>query len=155
MYKVVKNRLEHLKQSISKPPPEVVDNLGQDLNADLKDPDTAVQRAGSVLNKGMRVASITQLVSSALVNTGVAAADGIIADLGAVASDFMPVLVVAEFGLSLYNGITELKHLKDAIKKVNKKRQDAENAVAKIKAALDGLLTAGFSVVCRPGFCWT
>lgn len=140
VYKVVKSSLELLKQSMTRMPIDVVKKLNQDLNLNLKDPDKAVQYAGLALGGTSALVSVADLVSAALVSTELAAADGVVAEIGAVAGEVMPVLAVAGFGLSLYNGITELEKLNEAIDKVNKKRQDADRAVTKMKASLDGLL---------------
>lgn len=140
VYKVIKTRLEHLKQSMTKLPPDVVDKLNQDLKLNLNDPAKAVQCAGWALGGSSLVVGVAGLVSSGLVTAELAAADGVIAEIGAVAGDVIPVLAFAGFGLSLYNGITGLEKLNDAIDNVNKRRQDAENAMAKMKASLDGLL---------------
>ena len=140
VYKIVKTRLQHLTHSMTKLPTAVVEKVNEDLNLNLNDTEKAVQCFGSILNDSMQAASVVDLVSTGLVTAELAAEDGIIAEMGAVASDVLPVLAVAGFGLSLYNGITALEKLNDAIEKVNKKRQKAENAASKMKESLDGLL---------------
>ena len=140
VYKVVKSSLEFLKQSMTRLPIDVIKKLNQDLNLNLNDPDKAIQYAGWALGGTTVLGSVAELVSASLISAELAAADGVIAEIGAVASEVMPVLAVAGFGLSLYNGITELEKLNEAIDKVNKKRQDADRAVTKMKASLDSLL---------------
>ena len=141
VYKVVKSRLEHLTQSMTKLPHDVVKILSdKDLNLGLNDPEKSVQYFGLVLNDSMTAASVVELLSSGLVSAELAASDGVIAEVGAIASDVVPVLAVAGFGLSLYNGITALEKLDHAIEKVKRKRKDAENAVSKMQGSLDGLL---------------
>lgn len=142
VYKIVKTRLDHLKQSMRKLPPDVVDKLNQDLQLNLSDPNKVMRDVGLALGITQGVVGVVGLVSSGLTTAGVAAADGIVADIGAIAADAGAVLAVVGFGLTLYNGITALNKLDDAIDKVNGKRQQAVDAMSKMKKSLDGLLSA-------------
>ena len=142
VYKIVKTRLDHLKQSMRKLPPDVVDKLNQELQLNLNDPNKVMKDVGLALGITQGVVGVVQLVSAGLTTAGIVAADGIIADIGAVAGAAGAVLAVAGFGLTLYNGITALNKLNDAIDKVNGKRQQAQDAMSKMKKSLDGLLSA-------------
>lgn len=142
VYKVVKTRLDHLKQSMRKLPPDVVSKLNDELNLNLNDPNKVMKDVGLALGITQGVVGIVGLVAGGLTSAGMVAADGVIADIGAVAGAAGAVLAVAGFGLTLYNGITALNKLNDAIDKVNGKRQQAQDAVTKMKKSLDGLLAA-------------
>ena len=142
VYKIVKTRLEHLKQSMRKLPPDVVTKLNQELQLNLNDPSKVMRDVGLALGITQGVVGVVGLVSAGLTSAGIAAADGIIADIGAIAGAAGAVLAVAGFGLTLYNGITALNKLNDAIDKVNGKRKQAEDAISKMKKSLDGLLSA-------------
>ena len=142
VYKVLKTRLDNLKQSIRKLPPEVVDKLNTQLKLGLDNPDQVLKDVGYALGAGQVVAGIAGLVSFSLTSAGIAAADGIVADIGAVAGAAGAVLAVVGFGLTLYSGIKALNKLNDAIDKVNARRRKAEAAEAKMKNALDGILRA-------------
>ena len=142
VYKIVKTRLDHLKQSIRKLPPDVVDKLNHELQLNLNDPNNVMRDVGLALGITQGVVGIVGLVSSGLTSAGIVAADSVIADIGAVAGAAGAVLAVAGFGLTLYNGITALNKLNDAIDKVNGKRQQAEDAMSKMKNSLDGLISA-------------
>lgn len=140
VYKIIKTRLDHLKQSIRKLPPDVVEKLNEDLKLNLSNPDQVIKDVGRALTITQTVVGVAGLVSSGLTITGIAAADGIIADIAAVAGAAGAVFAVAGFGLTLYNGITELHKLNDAIDKVNRRRHEAEDTVKKMKNTLDDLL---------------
>lgn len=140
VYKIIKTRLDHLKQSIRKLPPDVVEKLNEDLKLNLSNPDKVIKDVGLALTITQTVVGVAGLVSGGLTTAGIAAADGIIADIGAVAGAAGAVLAVAGFGLTLYNGITALNKLNDAIDKVNSRRHEAEDAVKKMKNSLDDLL---------------
>lgn len=140
VYKLIKTRLDHLKQSIRKLSPDVVDKLNEDLKLNLSNPDKVIKDVGLALTIDQTVVGVAGLVSGGLTTAGIAAADGIIADIGVVAGAAGAVLAVAGFGLSLYNGITALNKLNDAIDKVNSKRHQADDAVKKMKNSLDDLL---------------
>lgn len=142
VYKIVKTRLEHLKQSMRKLPPDVVTKLNQELQLNLNNPSKIMRDVGLALGITQGVVGVVGLVSAGLTSAGIVAADGIIADIGAIAGTAGAVLAVAGFGLTLYNGITALNKLNDAIDKVNSKRQQAEDAMSKMKKSLDGLLSA-------------
>ena len=142
VYKVVKTRLEHLKQSMRKLPPDVVAKLNKKLNLHLSNPDKVMQDVNLVFGITQGVVGLVGLVAGGLTSAGLAAADGIVADVAAVAGAAGAVLAVAGFGLTLYNGITELKKLNDAIDKVNGRRHKADDAMHKMKSSLDGLLKA-------------
>lgn len=142
VYKIVKTRLDHLKQSMRKLPPDVVSKLNDELNLNLNNPNKVMKDVGLALNITQTAVGLVGLVSSGLTSAGIAAADGIVADIGAVAGAAGAVLAVAGFGLTLYNGITALNKLNDAIDKVNGKRRQAEDAMTKMKKSLDGLLSA-------------
>ena len=119
---------------------ESLEKLNDELKLNLSNPNEVVKDVGLALTIGQTVAGITGLVASGLTSAGIAAADGIIADIGAVAGAAGSVLAVAGFGLTLYNGITALNKLNDAIDKVNDKRHKAEDAEKKMKDSLDDLL---------------
>ena len=142
IYKVLKTRLDNLKRSIRKLPPAVVDKLDAELQLNLNNPDQVLKEVGYALGAGQAVAGIAGLVSYGLTSAGMAAADGIVADIGAVAGAAGAVLAVVGFGLTLYSGIKALNKLNDAIDKVNARRRKAEAAEAKMKNALDGILRA-------------
>ena len=142
VYKIIKTRLEHLKQSLRKLPAGVIDKLNDEIKLNLNNPDKVMNEIGSLLNDAQTVASLTELVASSLTSTGLAAADGLVADLAEIAGEACAVLAVVVFGLALYNGITEIEKLNDAIDKVKKKREDAEKAIKQMKKSLDGLLKA-------------
>ncbi|KAL9964475.1 hypothetical protein ACROYT_G028121 [Oculina patagonica] len=108
VYNVVKYRLDNLRQRLWTLPSDVVDNLNQELKLNCSDPDKVW-------------------------NAGIATADGIAANIGAV-------LAVVGFGLTLYNGVIPLKKRDGAIENVNGKGRQAEDAMADMKKSLDGLL---------------
>ena len=139
IYKVVRSRLVKLQQSMKKLPARVVDKLGSALTLDLNEPE-AIQYAGWALGGGSAVTGIVTSVTSYLLSTEAFAANDILASIGAVASAAGAVIAVAGFGLTLYNGITELKKLDDAIHKVNEKWQQAEDAIKKMQDSLNVLL---------------
>ena len=140
VYKVVNSRLELLKQSMTRMPIVVVKKLNQVLNLNVNDPDKAVQYAGWALGGTSALVSVADLVSIGLVFAKLAAADGVVAGIGAVSSGVMPLVAVAGFGLTLYDSITKLEKLNEAIGEVNKKKQDADRAVTEMKDSLDRLL---------------
>lgn len=142
IYKIIKTRLDHLKQSMRKLPPDVVDKLNQELNLNLGNPDKVMHDVGLALGITQGVAGIVGLVSGGLTSAGMAAVDGIIAGIGEIAVAVGSVLAVVGFGLTLYNGIKALNKLNHAIDKVNNKRQQAEDVMAKMKKSLDGLLSS-------------
>jgi type II secretory pathway pseudopilin PulG len=142
VYKVVKTRLEHLKQSMRKLPADVVDKLNEELKLKLDKPDKVMSDIQLVFGITQGALGLTGLVASGLTSAGLAAADGIVADVAAVAGAAGAALAVAGFGLTLYNGITALKKLNDAIDKVHAKRDKATDAMHKMKRSLDGLLKA-------------
>ena len=108
----------------------------------LNNPDQVLKDVGYALGAGQAVAGIAGLVSYGLTSAGMAAADGIVADIGAAAGAAGAALAVVGFGLTLYSGITALKKLNDATDKVNTRRRKAEDAEAKMKKALDSILRA-------------
>ncbi|CAB4016835.1 Hypothetical predicted protein [Paramuricea clavata] len=142
VYKIVKTRLEHLKQSMRKLPPNVIAKLNKDLVLNLNNPDKVVEGIGKALGITQTAVGMVGLVTGAFTSAGLAAADSVVATVAEVAGAAGAVLAVAGFGLSLYTGITELNKINDAIDKVNGKRQKAENAMKQMKNSLDGLLKA-------------
>ena len=147
VYKVVKTRLEHLKQSMRKLPPDVVAKLNKKLKLNLSNPDKVMQDVNLIFGITQGVVGLVGLVAGGLTSAGLVAVDGIVADVAAVAGAAGAALAVVGFGLTLYSGITQLNKLNDAIDKVNRRRQKAEDAIQKMKSSLDGLLKAlGMSV---------
>ena len=147
VYKIVKTRLEHLKQSMRKLPPDVIDKINEDLRLNLNDPDKVINEVASVFGMAQNVTALTELVANSLTITGLAAADGVVAEIATVAGEVSAVFAVVGFGLSLYNGIKTLDKLNEAIDKVNKKKKEAEDAMQKMKTSLDGLMkTLGISI---------
>lgn len=142
VYKIVKTRLDHLKQSMRKLPTDVVNKLNDELQLNLSNPSKVIKDVGLALNITQTTVGVVGLVSYGLTSAGIAAADGIVADIGAIAGAAGAALAVAGFGLTLYTGITALNKLNDAIHKVNGKRQQADDAMTKMKKSLDGLLSA-------------
>ena len=142
VYKVVKTRLEHLKQNVRKLPTDAVTKLNQELQLNLGDSSKAVYDAGLALGGTEGALGLFSLVSFGLTRAGIIVADGIVANFAAVAGAVGGVLAVVGFGLTLYNGITALHKLNEAIDKVNNKRQQAEDVISKMKKSLDGLLKA-------------
>lgn len=133
IYNVVKTRLVNLRQSAWKLPSDVVDKLNQEMKLNTSDPDKVWEYAGLILSITEGVVGELGLVFVGLASAGIAAAGGLVADIGAV-------LAVAGFGLTLYNGVTPQKKRDEAIDKVNGKGQQAEDAMADMKKSLDGLL---------------
>lgn len=140
VYNIIKTRLDHLRQSMRKLPPDVVDKLNEELKLNLSNPDEVIKDVSLALTIGQTVAGIAGLVSGGLTTAGIAAADGIVADIGVVAGAAGAVFAVAGFGLTLYNGITELNKLNDAIHKVHAKKSEAKNVEKKMKNSLDDLM---------------
>ena len=139
IYKIVKTRLKHLKQSMRKLPGNVVHKMNEQLTLNLNDPDKVMKDVGLALDITQGVVGLTALVTSGLTAAGFAAADGVVASISAVAGAAGAVLAVAGFGITLYNGIKELDKLDHAIDKVNKKRDQADDSLNEMKNSLDGL----------------
>ena len=140
-YKVVKSRLEKVQQSMTKLPPNVLDQLGNALSLNLDSP-KSIQYVGWALGGAAVVTGTVASVASVLINTGRAAAQGIVSTIGTVAGAAGLVLAVAGFGFSLYNGITQLNKLNDAIAQVKEKKRKSDEVIQKMQTALDGLLTS-------------
>ncbi|KAL9964474.1 hypothetical protein ACROYT_G028120 [Oculina patagonica] len=133
VYNVVKYRLDNLRQRLWTLPSDVVDNLNQELKLNCSDPDKVWKYAGLILSITEGVVGVLCLFFVGLASAGIATADGIAANIGAV-------LAVVGFGLTLYNGVIPLKKRDGAIENVNGKGQQAEDAMADMKKSLDGLL---------------
>ena len=140
VYKFVKSRLERLQQNMKKLPSDVVAKLNSELQLDLSDPGNAVKYAGWALGGTQAVAGVVSGVTSYLVGAGAAEAEDILAGISEVAGAAGAALAVAGFGLALYCGITELHKLDKAIGEVRHKRQQAKDALTRMKQSLDGLL---------------
>ena len=135
VYNGVKTRLDSLRQSPWELPSDVVNKLNEELKLTSGEPEKDRKYASWVLGITGDVVGVVGFVSVGLASAGIAAADGVVADTGAVLS-------VTEIGLTLYSGITARKKLNEAIDKVNGKQQEAEDAMAEMKNSLDGLLSS-------------
>lgn len=143
VYNVVKARLCHLKQSLQKLPHDVVKSLEKELQEDMPgNPSQFVQALGKALGIDQLICNLTSLTAELLTTSGLAAAEGIIAELGEVAGAAGSVFAVIGFGFTLYNGIKAMEELNAAIEKVKSTQKKAENVMEKMKKSLDSLISS-------------
>lgn len=73
VYKIVKTRLDHLKQSMRKLPTDVVNKLNDELQLNLSNPSKVIKDVGLALNITQTTVGVVGLVSYGLTSAGIAA----------------------------------------------------------------------------------